>query len=119
MKSKSSYALMASFSAVILVAAYYWSCNAQENQPHVTVDWSKRVVRAKTDIALGQVLTADCLEEEILDTPIVSSDYIRSLSSAVDRKSKKFVKKGELLIYSSFGDQRYLIGRPHPENEIY
>lgn len=102
---------------VIVSLPFAFSGNAEE-QP-VAVDWSKRAVYAKRDIGVGQLLTVECLEEKVLDAPLGRGLQIKSIGSAVDRTALRSVKRGEILMNSDFGKQKFLLGRPHPELEVY
>lgn len=77
---------------------------------------------AKVPIEGGDKLTASVLVEKQLQSApsvAVKTDLIRSISSAVDRVAKRDIAVGEQLFYSDFGAQPELLGRPHPESEVY
>ena len=112
------YALPISLVAGVIVSLPFAFSGNPEEQP-VAVDWSKRAVYAKNDIKAGQVLTVECLEERVLEAPLKIVSQIKSIGSAVDRTALRSVKGGEILMDSDFGKQKFLLGRPRPELEVY
>jgi SAF domain. len=87
--------------------------------PYQGVDWSKRVVCTKTSVKAGDKLSVSVLQEKSMPAAALKTDAIKSISSAVDRVARRDIATGEQLFYSDFGAQPVLIGRPHPEFEVY
>lgn len=102
------------FCTVFLAVAGY--CQTSQT----AVDWDYMGVRAIRDLAKDEEITPKDIEQVKLkqNTSIeIRSDNVKSLMSAVDRRTKRVIKKGELLMYADLGTQKYAIDRSKPEFE--
>ncbi|MDP3507763.1 MAG: hypothetical protein Q8T09_07205 [Candidatus Melainabacteria bacterium] len=96
---------------------YYGQCQTSKE-----VNWNYMGVYASKSIPAGaEVKFADIEQKPLSNTtkPSILADNIKSTFSAVDRRAKRTISKGELLMKTDFGVQTPMVGRPHPENEIY
>jgi len=82
------------------------------------IDWDYMGVRPIRDLAQDEEIKLKDIEQVSLskNTSIsIRCDNVKSTMSAVDRRTKRALKKGELLLYSDLGTQRYVVERYQPE----
>lgn len=102
------------FCTIFLAVAGY--CQTSQT----AVDWDYMGVRPIHDLAQDVEIKQKDIEQVPLSKNAsieIRRDNVKSIMSAVDRRTKRVIKKGELLMYSDLGTQSYFIDRPKPEFE--